>query len=241
MARPTNASRIMNFDVRGFTHDLDKAMKKATREIANELIKQARKNVSAIPFKNNPVKVLNGDNVEITSDAKRKAAVLRSIRAIGESKVTSTGQGVIKSTVGALGMDDWKEAHIGLYYEFGTGEKAIDMGKKANLPMAGALGTLNKYRTGKQIVSRSKHVDYCGMGKGIWRDMGGNVRVTGSREAGRHTPGFVKYVGEDVKAYQWFKRAVEEVGSNRTEEIIRRNLATVNPIKYLHIAPVIKL
>lgn len=232
MPRVSRWSKLIYFDVRNFTHDLDKAMKGAVRQIANEVVIHAKRNVSVIPFKKNPVKLYNGGTVTVTSDADRKAAVINSIF---KDKIVSTGAGIVRTTVHALGLADFKDASVGLYYEYGTGEKALEVKSKLKLLPAGFLGTPNKYRTGKQIVSRSKHIDYCGMGKGIWRDLGGNIRITGSRMAGRRTPGFIRYIGEDVEAYLWFKRAIDLVDDELKKEIIKRNLATLNPAKYMHL------
>jgi hypothetical protein len=95
----------------------------------------------------------------------------------------------------AMGSN-YKDSHIGNYYEYGTGEKAV-------LPPTGMyLGDRNPFRSGATIVSRS-------YSQGPWKDMGGNARYSGGR-GGINTPEFRSYIGEDIEAYRWFQDAFEK-------------------------------
>lgn len=223
MGRVANENKFIYFNASGYIHALQMSLKEATKEIRDLLYDYIIDNLQKITFKDNKVRLTGG---KVTSDSARKAAVLKSIRKEVIKYVKYSRDTIIISAVKAL-ADNFKDSHIGIYYEYGTGLKAEDV----KLPVA---GDLNRYRTGKEIVSRSKHIDYSGLGKGVWRDMGGNIRVTGSPEAGRRDQGFKKYIGDDIEAYHWFRNAVRKT----RQEIIRiynRAIAKVNPLDYLNI------
>lgn len=198
MARPSNQSRLFSFDVDGYVSELRYSLRSAVREIKETLLKELKNSAKSLPFKRNPVRLAGG---EVTSDYKRRRAVINAINA----SMDEIERDVIMLTFTALD-NNFKDSHIGIYYEHGTGEEWD--GEYETLP--GIVPSPNKYRSGRQIVSRSKHIDYAGLGKGKWIDLGGNIRVTASREAGRRTPGFIAYIGEDTKAYHWFSSVFEE-------------------------------
>lgn len=227
--RKRNIDKTMYFNANAYIHDLQRGLKAATYEIADMLSNQAIKNLSKVPVKNNVVRVINGGNFESTSDAERIGAVIKSI---GRERVEFLRRGLLQTAIHAIDRANFTESHVGIYYEFGTGEKA-QIPPAGMLPAVGELGTANKYRTGKSIVSRSKHIDYCGMGKGIWKDMGGNLRKTFSQKAGERTPGFVKYVGLDVKAYSWYRNACGSMSKRLFKEIIWKHIGNIHPANYL--------
>lgn len=208
MGRPTLERSFIHFKYREYISDLKKAIRKVAKEIGEEIVKEMKKKLSEIPFKDNPVKIKKGvgftDNRKsgeyTTSDLSRKTSLIRSV---AYKNLKWVNDNLLTMTISAM-EKDFKNSHIGIYYEFGTGQYAEEA------PNLQQLGTPNNYRSGKEIVSRSRHVDYIGQGKGVWTDAGGNLRVTGSREAGRRTEGFIKYIGDDVKAYHWFRNSITE-------------------------------
>lgn len=240
MAKLKNTDYVMYFDPRRLEAEMRKALMKATREIRNLLIETMIRNVESLPFKDNPVKLADGTE---TSDADRKKALIDSIRKEGHARLyienfTKYKEGVvIKATVSAMSTN-FKDSHIGWYYEIGTGEESDPKGY-AKYGMSASLGDVNPYRlphVGAPIVSRNKRL-------GTWRDLGGNVRVTGSNIGGIGNPEppypmspevyaalvekFREYIGEDIKAYYWFEGAVEEV-SDKILDIYKKAILSVN-------------
>lgn len=240
MGKLKNTDYVMYFDLRRFEAEMRKALMKATREIRDLLIETMIRNVESLPFKDNPVKLADGTE---TSDAERKKALIDSIRKEGHARLyienfTKYKEGVvIKATVSAMSTN-FKDSHIGWYYEIGTGEESDPKGY-AKYGMTASLGDVNPYRlphVGAPIVSRNKRL-------GTWRDLGGNVRVTGSNIGGIGNPEppypmspevyaalvekFREYIGEDIKAYYWFEGAVEEV-SDKILDIYKKAILSVN-------------
>lgn len=187
----------MYLDVEAYYRAIRHEVKKAMTEIKNDLVQQILYNAKMLPFKKNKVKLAGG---EVTSDYERRGALFSSIEGHLEWVESDVLQAVFLSI-----KENFEESHIGLYYEHGTGDEW-----DGTMTPVGTNPTPNRYRPGRKIVSRSKFINYAGLGKGRWVDLGGNIRVTGSKEAGRRTPEFVKYVGHDVKAYHWFSRAFDE-------------------------------
>lgn len=240
MGKLKNTDYVMYFDPRRLEAEMRKALMKATREIRDLLIETMIRNVESLPFKDNPVKLADGTE---TSDVERKKALIDSIRKEGHARLyienfTKYKEGVvIKATVSAMSTN-FKDSHIGWYYEIGTGEESDPKGY-AKYGMSASLGDENPYRlpnVGAPIVSRNRRL-------GTWRDLGGNVRVTGSNIGGIGTPEppypmnpevyaalvekFREYIGEDIKAYYWFEGAVEEV-SDKILDIYKKAILSVN-------------
>lgn len=224
MAKLKNTDYVMYFDLNRYEAEMKKALMKATREIRQLLFDTIIRNIEALPFKDNPVQLADG---RVTSDAARKEALLESVSKEGhvrmqiEDFASYYGQVVIKTSVSAM-ASNFEDSHVGWYYEIGTGEQSDPVGY-AKYGMTASLGDVNPYRlphVGAPIVSRSA----C---DGYWRDLGGNLRTTKSRLGGIGNPEppvpmdsiaygdmvlkFREYIGEDIKAYYWFERAIEEV------------------------------
>jgi hypothetical protein len=190
--------------------DLRIAFKKAVNEASKLLYNKIRGNLAAIPFKNNPVKILTSmtraggvtrNNIKVTSDQERKDSVLRNI---SRGAVQDIGDGILKSHV-KYTSQEFEKSHIGIYYEHGVGSNWDGVEEK--IPSMRGYSSARKARG--QIMSRSKYIDYQGLGKGVWVDLGGNIRVTKSTRAGEVGAGFKAYVGEETRAYHWFGLALK--------------------------------
>lgn len=198
------AKQVIQFNVTAFLNALGKELKKMNQTIRDELWDAIKDNMRDLPFKKNPVRLSGGRE---TSDWERRIALFNSMVDSRANWITTTH---LQSTIKAMAKD-FKQSHIGLYYEYGTGEKQDLSGFKYE-----SLGDPNlPFRvpnTGARIVTRSSRL---GMG-GAWRDAGGNLRVTDSPRAGEPVRSdgakaarFRAYIGEDVEAAHWFRNAVE--------------------------------
>ena len=228
---------FITFDAFKFKIDLEKALKGAVQEASSLLYETIMYNLTMTPFKDNPVKTLRSvsdkrsANTITTSDAERKQAVIASVINKG---ITSMSTSIISAKVSYTALN-FKDSHIGIYYEHGIGGNWD--GTNVRVTAEGMVG--NKFREGSQVVSRSKHINYQGMGKGVWVDLGGNLRITGSNRAGQKDSGFMDYIGEETLAYHWFSSALKEK-KDRIIGILRKAVNSVNPIskKYIKIQPV---
>lgn len=240
MARLKNTDYIFYFDLNKYEVEMRKAIRDATERVRNLLTYKLKESVQSLPFKANPVKLASG---RVTSDAERAEALIESIRKEGHVKTTIErfasyyGDVVFEASVSAM-ETNFKDSHIGWYYEIGTGEKSDPEGY-AKYGMSASLGEPNPYRlpyVGAPIVSRNAKLGY-------WRDLGGNLRKTGSYVGGIGNPEppngmnpeayrelverFRDYIGEDIKAYYWFESAVEEV-SEHIINIYKNAVASVD-------------
>lgn len=178
-------------------NDLKQAIRVATKELRDELVSLAKQNLSSIPFKDNIVRMAGGG---ITSDEERKSAVMESI-------IAGRLQWIERKTLsyGVSALDkNFPDAHIGLYYEYGTGTE-VDV--EADFPGWGK--NWNPFRlpiAGAPIVSRSKFTN-----GGFWEDLGGNLRQTKSPRGGTRNASFVRNIGADTKAYHWFSDAFNTI------------------------------
>jgi len=193
-----------------YAADLKQSLKDAMGEVTTLLREQILANLESIPFKDNPVKILKSmgvagklkkSDVEITSDAKRKYEVMDNII---NSRITWTGRSILSAQI-RYTSNNFKESHIGIYHEHGIGSNWDGMDAEKMSPKFSSTR-----KNSGMVASRSRHIDYIGDGKGIWVDLGGNVRITGSKMAGRTDAGFMNYIGEQTKAYHWFSRALDE-------------------------------
>lgn len=222
VGRPRDGQYI-SFDVTAFISDLKRELKKATYGIQQQILANARENLMAIPFKQNDVRLANGS---ITSDYDRKSAVLNSIVS---KRLEWESNRILKGAVSAL-EKDWKDSHIGLYYEHGTGENSDFYAP------AYSIGDYNPFRRGtRQIVSRSFHIN-----GGVWTDAGGNERQTYSPRGGDRNEGFIKYVGDDTLAYHWFEQAFKQV-TDKALALYKEAMTRVHPGKYFRLKPIILL
>lgn len=208
---------IMGFDSERYLKDLRKELSKAMHKIRNLLYKRVRQNIRRLPFKDNPVVMAD---LSITSDLERSRALLNSV---SYEKVNLVGMGLLQTAVSAMG-GDFRDTHIGIYYEFGTGYHEEPVPWVANLPQDG-----NIFRAGSAIVTRSKYVN-----GGLWRDLGGNLRITQSPRGGERDKGFVDYIGDDIEAYHWFGWALVNTKAEAAD-IIRQAVAKVSPLNYFRL------
>lgn len=238
MVRPLK-QRLVYFDTAKYIRALRRELKKVNNELKHRMYRYAKRNLGSIPFKDNKVKLFGGST---TSDRDRKAAVMQSII---EDHFESAGDRIfiagvtelttsIRGSVSALASGDYKDTHIGLYYEYGTGTKASLDGPfhiaqaKWNVPFRPIAAQA-------PIVSRSRAVN-----GGIWYDIGGNMRVTSSPKGGMRTPAFIAYVGEDTEAHHWFRNAYEQM-RREAVDMYRRALREVNPMKFMQVSSKIVL
>jgi hypothetical protein len=118
--------------------------------------------------------------------------------------------------------NNFENSHIGIYYEYGTGEYAEDVSWVKN------LGDPNPYRSGREIVSRSKK-------DGLWRDAGGNVRITGSPLGGGYGEKFRNYIGNDIQPLHWFEYTFNDFVKNYLMPEYSKTIKKVNPLKYISV------
>lgn len=215
-----NNNKLIWFDAEGYKSAIRAELKDAMSDIRREIVQELKKSAASLPFKNNEVKLAGG---VVTSDLKRKQAVMDAINS-GLEKVETD---IYNVTFTALARD-FKDAHIGIYYEHGTGNEWDGKFQSiTDAPFTVDEWSPNPHRDGRTIVSRSKHIDYSGHGKGVWIDLGGNVRKTGSRRAGVRDDNFVKYIGEDTKAYHWYSNAFK----NKYSWIINRLRTAIHNVQ----------
>lgn len=193
----------ISFRVDDYLRALKTSLRKASREIRDEIYKQAYSNASGLNLHKHPVRLVGSDE---TSDFLRKKALLDSI---SKEKLQWQENDLLKTAVTAMGSD-FQESHIGVYYEYGTGTKAEPGGEKYLL-----MGDKNKYRAGSRIVTRSKKDS----SKGYWTDMGGNKRQSKSPKGGDPLPQY------ETEAEHWFENAFKEIQPfvlDRYREAIKR-------------------
>lgn len=223
------SQKIMTFDRRAYQRDLEDVLMAATQELQRTLYQKVRDRASGLPFKDNPVRLANG---QVTSDAERRLDLLNSIQT---SAPRWLQRHRIQASVSAM-EGNFKESHIGWYYEYGTGEKA----DRSHEPKLGR-GSWNRFRSGgvptagARIVTRSIRYN-----RGEWIDMGGNRRITYSYQGGETDEGFRAYIGEDVKPYYWFGKSVQEV-RQEMPQVYRKALAEVPLTRYLHMPSTYRL
>lgn len=234
MARKSNKDYIMYLDMSRLDMELKKRMREATNEVKNLLQSTLMKYAKMLPMKDNDVPMADG---RITSDKDRQNTLVNSIESGRVSTLDSVAEGfskywggVVYGTYVSAMEDNFKDSHIGWYYEIGTGEESNpSLYNKYGMPAS--LGDVNPYRlphVGAPIVSRSR-LD------GTWTDLGGNVRSTkspvggiGGDEIPKNKNGepiatpkryeeikrkFRENIGEDIQAYEWYRKAVDEVSN----------------------------
>lgn len=221
-------SYLIYFDYSNYLRDVEKILKEHVVEIQTQLTEVIRRNLEAIEFKDNPVKMADG---RITSDSERKEALINSIVS---DRVKRIQLDVYEGIVSAM-QENFKDSHIGIYYEWGTGTK-VD--QSANIDWF-SLGDYNPDRStapGAEIVPRGKmNKDF--EGPEPWRDAGGNIRLTSRKYGGfrdeKEKEAFREYVGDDLQPYHWFRNAVEEISMKLKEELLAKIAESINPLKYL--------
>ena len=231
--RRSNSSKYFHFDANRFLADLKSELYHATVEAEKVVASLARQKASSLPFKDNEVKLADGT---VTSDLERKGALIDSIVSRGVKYTASQMQNDLKShakkigsnttvlgTVTAMGdKGNYKNTHVGVYYEYGIGTKATPP------PVGMSLGDPNPFRpagAGSMIVSRSN---------GIWRDLGGNARRSRGSGGAKYSTNdkFRRYIGEETDAYHWFAEAARE-SRPKVISLFREAVRKVNYKKYI--------
>lgn len=229
MGRTANADQPFYFNAVKFNNDIKQAVARANRKIRTLVYTKVKANAEGLPMKSNRVLTAEGT----TSDAQRKGALLASIaeESLGwqaaqissallelPSKMNTNTSYI--SEVSAMKKGDYKDTHVGNYYEYGTGEKE----NVARIKATGInLGDRNPFRepaSNAPVVSRPLST---------WTDMGGNIRKSyGKGGVTRASKGFNNYVGDDIEAFSWFKDAYEEVRtSGKVKEAYQEELSKV--------------
>ena len=227
--------KYISFDSKGYINTLQQEMKRAMYEVRNLIQQRAIAQARALPLKKiktvyykgrkikqNEVRLADGST---TSDASRRDALIQSIV---NDEVKWQGNNILKTAVRAM-ANNFKESHIGWYYEYGTGSSAENLPPTAHAVAAAGIRAHNPYRHGSSIVTRSAHVD-----GGTWVDLGGNLRITRSPRGGETDEGFRKAIGQDVEAYHWFRQAYE-MSKTEVFDIYKEALKRVHPGKFMKV------
>lgn len=223
MPRLSNEEKIFIFHPKKYLAGLTKAVKPVVKQLRTALIEEIQRQLEDLDYKTEPVYMADG---RVTSDYKRRGALLRSIKDYAIEHVVGES---LHTAVSAM-EKNFKDSHIGFYYEYGTGENTVD---EAPYP---AWEHRNKYRPpgiAAPIVSRSRFAGTIrGVGGGgFWLDAGGNLRQTSSFTGGRtkeESPSFYEAVGDDVEASYWFatavdiinKKPIKSLGSKTASQLI---------------------
>lgn len=229
-----NEDKLIHLDIDRLHTELRKIVKEATEEAKRVLLSETMKSARLLPMKDNIVTMADGTT---TSDSIRQDALIQSIKA-ERAHVDNWGDfygGYLnhystlfyETSVTAMG-DNFKDSHIGWYYEVGTGEESNPK-LYAQYGLDASLGDVNPYRlphVGAPIVSRSKR-------DGDWVDLGGNLRKAispiggiGGEEIPKNKSGepfttpekyeeikkrFRASIGDDIQAYEWFRKSLDSV------------------------------
>ncbi len=199
--------------------DLQKAIEITAKTVGGILVGEAKKNIRNIIFHQYPVRFA-GEAVPpvgirrttagyTRTDATRKHALLNSIILDKAVRTTASRVSVTVKTMAT----NFKDSHIGIYYEHGTGEHA-----DGYTNVTGAKYDRNPLRTGKDIFTRPGQE---------WTDLGGNRRISNAGKLERLN-------GFAVKPQRWFERAVETT-NKRFAEIFSDELKYLQIEKYLQI------
>jgi hypothetical protein len=186
---------LITFSNAGFRRWMKLILKDMADYITTQLYRGILRNLNQIEYSTKPIRIApytggKSDASEYTSDIKRKTALIRSV--IKYDPTVLLDKALIR--VAAMGIN-YKDSHIGYYYEYGTGENEIPNDKKWD------KGDPNPFRKTKRIVSRDKKL-------GPWKDAGGNVRYTPSNEGGRSGEYFRKSI-TTLRPHRWMGRAIE--------------------------------
>jgi hypothetical protein len=233
--------KYIYFDAKAYINALQQELKKAMKEVRDLLqdrvtMEAKALNLNAVrtvyykgrKIKQHEVHLADGST---TSDAQRKGALLKSIVS---DQIKWEGNNILRTAVRAM-ANNFKDSHIGWYYEYGTGKQAENLPVSAYRVAAAGIRAQNPHRYGREIVTRSVHED-----GGTWVDMGGNLRTTHSPRGGETDPGFRKYIGDDVQAYHWYRKAYMSCKDD-IAKIYGKAIKKVHPGKFMKVTPRIVL
>lgn len=199
--------------------DLRKVMEITAKTMGGLLVAEAKNNIRGIQFSKFPIR-LAGDAVPEVgfrsrtsnyglTDASRKSALLSSI--VLDKAVRSTAS-KISVTVNTM-ANNFKDSHIGIYYEHGTGPYADGFTQ-----VSGAKYEANPNRGGKNIYTRPGQ---------LWTDLGGNSRISFAKKV-------QKVNGLAVYSYKWFEKAVKST-EKQFAKVLSEEMQHLHIAKYLQI------
>lgn len=232
VGRPSKKRNIMYFNFNKFYTDLKKELKKATSNIRNAILHEAKRNARRLKLRTNRTVRFYGQDQPV-SDYDRRKDLIDSITTlqtkwlesqVGEKALNS----VLSMGVGAMEQNaSFKKSYIGLYYEYGIGGQQDPSGYWIE-----EMADPNPFRRpGEPSVTRSKLNPRNQAGK--WKDLGGNIRITNSFKGGRRAP-ILKMIGRDFAGEFWFRRAFERyTKSNYVAMQYRTAVLKCHPAKYI--------
>jgi hypothetical protein len=233
--------KYIYFDAKAYINVLKQELKKAVKEVRDLLQDRITMEAKALPLnsiktvyykgrkiKQHEIHLANGGT---TSDAQRKSALLKSIVS---DQVKWESDNILRTAVRAM-ANNFKESHIGWYYEYGTGKRAENLPVTAYRIAAAGIRAHTPHRYGREIVTRSIHDN-----GGTWIDMGGNLRISHSPRGGETDEGFRKYIGDDVEAYHWYRTAYLSCRDDILQ-IYGKAIKEVHPGKFFKVMPRIVL
>lgn len=199
--------------------DLQKVIEITAKTMGGILAAEAKKNIQNIRFSQFPVN-LAGEAIPKAgirrtpagygrTDASRKYALLNSIILDRAVRTTASRVSVTVKTM----ANNFKDSHIGIYYEHGTGPYAEGFTK-----VTGAKYEANPLRKGKDIYTRPGQT---------WTDLGGNSRISYARR-------IQKINGLAIQPQKWFERAVRST-EKRFAEVMSEEMKHLHIAKYLQI------
>lgn len=201
-----HSKKIIWFDAAAYVDAVGKELKTLLYKLREELRASILAQLHETNFKkNNLVRLADGN---YTNDIERSAALMASV--LWDPIVNDVGK-ALRTTVYAM-RDNFEDTHIGWYYEYGTGTKQDEAA-----PIKGYDGTpQNRLRAvGAPIVTRSKFIN-----GGVWRDLGGNMRLSKAIRAGVTDEKFLKYIDQETDAEYWFAEGVRQVRRDFNERIL---------------------
>lgn len=204
----------MHFYADDYLQALAKEMKQALTELRNELRKNVMENIASIPFRKRAVDLGGG---RMTSDKLRAESLMESILAPPVSSMNLQANNFMTAVVTAMGSN-FEESHIGVYYEYGTGDLVEPDEDSRKYYM---MGDRNPYRKGRPIVTRNRK-------DGAWFDMGGNERLTKSGKGGK------PYDEGVVRAYHWFRNAFNDI-EDKVQPKLMEAYKSVDINDYIHV------
>jgi hypothetical protein len=227
--RPTQRMHgsYIQFNMDYFLNDLGKVTEIAIKRVAGIVVGKAKQNIATMRFTYFPVR-LAGEAVpkaglrKTTSgygrtDASRKHALLSSLVIDKVVKTSNTKMNVMVQTMAS----NFKDSHIGIYYEHGTGKHLGSNGGAWDFTLVkGSKYEHNPLRRGTDIYTRPGQE---------WTDLGGNKRIS-------HAGKLQKLNGFSIPAYHWFARAVEYANS-QFNQVFNEEFSTLHINKYLQIKP----
>lgn len=231
MGRLSNRDKYFHFDISAYKKALGRKLSSAVVKGSELLYQELAKNITALSPKTTPVRLGDGT---FTNDAERMVALLNSLAVTEVAREAHR----VKRVVSAMNDGSWQDSHVGVYYEYGTGNQQVG-GERFY-----RLETPNQFRDGRDIVTRSryqyfdtvrKHAEAKGSAEGLmgkWYDIGGNVRTTFYKKGGVRDDEFLAKGYGEVEPEFWYAKAVENCRP-KIRELIQEAVLSVHPGKFI--------